>query len=110
MLRFIIGPALPSNAIRGFEMASSAVIEEISLDFLRDHQIKEFLYRREVCSVLSNSRLMLSLWRMNISRAMIKAHPVMGAECVASHMNPGRIAAAAREPADEYPQQHSTKM
>jgi len=40
---------------------------------------------------------------------MIKAQPVMGSECVASHMAPGRTAAAEREPAEEYPQQHSTK-
>ncbi len=53
---------------------------------------------------------MLSVWRTNMSRAMIKAQPVIGSECVASHIAPGRTAAAEREPAEEYPQQDSTKI
>jgi hypothetical protein len=41
--------------------------------------------------------------------AMIKAQPVRGTECVASHTAPGRIAAAEREPVEECPHQQSTK-
>ena len=46
---------------------------------------------------------MLSLWRMNISAAAMKALMVMGADPIASHVAIGRRAAAIKDPIDTIP-------
>ena len=43
-----------------------------------------------------------------MSNAMTKAHPVIGTEFVKSQTAPGSTAAAARDPAEEYPQIQKT--